>query len=52
MHKVYKIFYALIVATANLAYASEEHVLELSDATFSSELSRYDTTLVMFYAPW
>uniref|UniRef100_A0A1L8DTX7 Protein disulfide-isomerase n=1 Tax=Nyssomyia neivai TaxID=330878 RepID=A0A1L8DTX7_9DIPT len=32
--------------------ASEQDVLELSDADFSTRVAESETTLVMFYAPW
>lgn len=42
----------LFLGLIYLSKASEEDVLELTDADFSSAISQHETALVMFYAPW
>ncbi|XP_077298657.1 protein disulfide-isomerase A3-like [Arctopsyche grandis] len=42
---------AAVVALTVVA-ATEEDVLDLTDADFTSGVTETDTTLVMFYAPW
>lgn len=32
--------------------ADEDGVLQLSDDEFDSSISSFDTSLIMFYAPW
>ncbi|CAH3950753.1 unnamed protein product [Pieris brassicae] len=42
----------LFLSVIYLAKASEDDVLDLTDADFESVISQHDTALVMFYAPW
>lgn len=44
------IVYILLASVINFSTASD--VIELNDAEFQSRLTQYETTLVMFYAPW
>nr|XP_017030633.1 protein disulfide isomerase-like 1-2 [Drosophila kikkawai] len=45
------LFLLTFIASA-LAGGLEEDVLQLGDEDFDSTLKQYETTLVMFYAPW
>lgn len=42
----------LFLGLIYLSKATEEDVLELTDADFSSAIAQHETALVMFYAPW
>ncbi|VVC95232.1 unnamed protein product [Leptidea sinapis] len=42
----------LLLSLIYLCKASEEDVLELTDADFESVIAQHETALVMFYAPW
>lgn len=46
--KVIVVFLAIVGCTI----AGEQDVLDLTDNDFSSRIADFDTTLVMFYAPW
>lgn len=49
VRKYLAVFLAVIVAGVN---AGEQDVVELTDNDFSTRIAEFDTTLVMFYAPW
>ena len=44
--------YQIIFCAIALFCCSSAEVIQLEDADFQSKLSTYETSLVMFYAPW
>jgi hypothetical protein len=43
---------AVFLIVANLAFAAESDVVDLTDSDFDTLIKDYPTALVMFYAPW
>lgn len=42
----------LLLLTVSSSLASEQDVLEFTDSDFNNRIGEYETSLVMFYAPW
>lgn len=42
----------LVILSCIVAFVAASDVVELTDNDFATEIERYDTALVEFFAPW
>lgn len=42
----------LVILSCLIAFVAASDVVELTDADFDSDIVKYDTALVEFFAPW